>query len=108
MAGLITAYREFISKAHQQGIKIYGATITPFLHCVKYYRPCHEQVRQTVNRFIRESGEFDGVIDFDKAVRDPVDTLSLRPDFHCGDWLHPNDAGYHAMGTYAAHVVSFP
>jgi len=101
---LIAAYRDFIGKAHQRRLKIYGATITPFLHCVKYYRPCHEQVRQRVNRFIRESGEFDGVIDFDRVVRNPSDTLSLRPDYHCGDWLHPNDAGYKAMGECAASV----
>lgn len=105
VANLIAAYRQFIHKAHSRGLKIYGATITPFRHS-KYFKPGHEEVRQAVNRFIRHSGEYDGVIDFDKVIRDDSDTLALRADYHCGDWLHPNDAGYRAMGEYAAKVAA--
>lgn len=105
VSSMIAAYRQFILKAHRRGLKIYGATITPFFHS-KYFKPGHEQVRQKVNAFIRYSGEFDGVIDFDKVVRDAADTLSLRADYHCGDWLHPNDAGYKAMGEQASEVAS--
>lgn len=101
---LISAYRNFISKAHEQGVKIMGATITPFGHS-KYYKPGHEQVRREVNAYIRESGEFDGVIDFDSIIRNPEEKISLSPDYHCGDWLHPNDAGYKVMGEYASKIL---
>lgn len=98
---LIAAYREFIKKAHSKGIKVYGATITPFRKS-KYFKPGHEDVRRAVNSFIRNSGEFDGVIDFDLITRNPKEPLQLKSEYQCGDWLHPNDTGYQAMGEYAA------
>lgn len=97
---LIEAYRNFISKAHARKIKIYGATIMPMKHS-GYYSANHEKGRQMVNEWIRTSGEFDGVIDFDEFMRDPFDKESLRPSWQ-SDWLHPNPEGYKQMGEYAA------
>ena len=76
-------------------IKIIGATLTPFQGAV-YFTPEGEIIRQAVNQFIRSSGEFDGVIDFDKVVQDPNNPIHLLPAF-TEDNLHPNDAGYAVM-----------
>jgi lysophospholipase L1-like esterase len=96
---LIAGYRQVIARAHARGVKVIGATLTPFLGFTTpiYYRPVGEPIRQKVNDWIRASGEFDGVIDFDAAVRDPAAPTQMRANFHSGDWLHPNDAGYRAM-----------
>jgi len=102
-AQLIGAYRKFIARAHEKGLKVYGATITPFKGHY-YYSRDHETGRRMVNLWIRESGAFDGVIDFDKAVRDPADESALRKDLH-EDGLHLNPAGYRLMGKYAAEVL---
>ena len=103
---IIECYKEFIRKAHDRGMKIYGATITPFLGSFYddkgYFR---EAARQTLNKWIRESGEFDGVIDFDSVIRDPACPSKMNAAFHCGDWLHPNPAGYEAMGRFAANQL---
>ena len=103
---IIECYKEFIRKAHDRGMKIYGATITPFLGSFYddkgYFR---EAARQTLNKWIRESGEFDGVIDFDSVIREPACPSKMNPAFHCGDWLHPNPAGYEAMGRFAANQL---
>lgn len=96
--GLINAYKEMIAKAHARGIKIYGGTITPFKGN-NYYSEAHERARQTVNEWIRTSGEFDAVIDFDKTMRDPENTEALQERFLFeNDWLHPNAEGYKVMG----------
>lgn len=96
--GLIDAYKKMIAEAHANGIKIYGATITPFKGN-NYYSEDHEKARATVNEWIRTSGEFDGVIDFDKTVRNPDDPERLQERFlYENDYLHPNAEGYKVMG----------
>jgi lysophospholipase L1-like esterase len=97
-ANLIAAYRMFIEKAHGKGLPIYGATITPFGGSM-YSTPAHEAARQAVNTSIRTSGQFDAVIDFDSAVRDPSDPAKLLPAYDTGDHLHLNPAGYQAMAA---------
>lgn len=98
-AEIIAGYRQLIEKTHAAGVCIVGATITPFGGSV-YLDPEGETVRQEVNDFIRTSGEFDAVADFDAATRDPADPTKLRQEYF-GDGLHPNDAGNAAM----AHAV---
>lgn len=93
---IIAGYRQLIEKAHARGVCIVGGTILPFGGSV-FIDPEGEVVRQEVNTFIRTSGAFDAVVDFDAAVRDPARPDRLRPDFHDGDGLHPNDAGNAAM-----------
>jgi lysophospholipase L1-like esterase len=95
---IIGAYRQLIARAHSRGIRIYGATLTPF-NGAGYYSPAGEAVRQTVNAFIRTSGEFDAAIDFDAAVRDPGNPSHILAAYDSGDHLHPNDAGYRAMAN---------
>jgi lysophospholipase L1-like esterase len=94
---LITAYDKMIGEAHAQGIKVYGATITPIKNSF-YYTDYRDLARNSVNEWIRTSGHFDAVIDFDKAVRNPEDTLTILPEAHSGDYLHPNETGYSIMG----------
>jgi lysophospholipase L1-like esterase len=94
---LIAAYRQIIEQAHARGIKVIGATLTPF-QGAGYYSEAGEAIRETVNRFIRSPGAFDATIDFDAATRDPANPKRFRPEFDPGDHLHPNDAGYKAMG----------
>ena len=92
---IIAGYRNIIARAQARGIRIFGATLTPYEGAV-YYTEAGEQIRQEVNHFIRQSGEFDGVIDFDAVVQDPDRPIRIRPAF-TEDNLHPNDAGYKAM-----------
>lgn len=95
---LIEAYKKMIAEAHAKGIMVYGGTITPFKGN-NYYSPDHEAARSTVNEWIRTSGEFDAVIDFDKIMRDPNNTEALQSRFLFeNDWLHPNAEGYKTMG----------
>jgi lysophospholipase L1-like esterase len=96
---LIGAYRQLISRAHSRGVKLIGATITPFegVDIPGYYSESKEAFRQTVNKWIRTSRAFDGVIDFDAVLRDPGHPSRLLPRFASLDSLHPNDAGYQAM-----------
>lgn len=93
---LIEAYRWMISRAHARDIKAYGATILPFGGSF-YDAPEREAARQAVNRWIRTSGEYDAVIDFDAALRDPSNPAHLRPEADTGDHLHPNEQGYRMM-----------
>jgi lysophospholipase L1-like esterase len=97
-ADLIWAYRQVIARAHTQGIKVIGATLTPF-EGANYFREEGEKIRQAVNDWIRTSKEYDAVIDFDAVVRDPANPRRIKPEFDPGDHLHPNDAGYKAMAT---------
>ena len=85
--------------AHENGMKIYGATLTPFKGTTieGYYSRAGERKRLAVNRWIRNSGVWDGIIDFAKAVRDPNRPLRMLPAYDSGDHLHPNDAGMRAM-----------
>ena len=96
---LIDAYRQLISGAHARGIKLIGATLTPCegVDVPGYYSESKEAVRQAVNQWIRTSGSFDAVIDFDVVLRDPDHRSRLLPRFASEDHLHPNDAGYQAM-----------
>lgn len=94
---LIAGYRQIIARAHARGVKVIGATLLPFKGA-GYYTAEGDEVRLAVNRWIRTSAEFDGVIDFEAVVRDPTDPLRYRADFDSGDHLHPNDRGYKAMG----------
>jgi lysophospholipase L1-like esterase len=95
-AAIIGGYQQLIAQAHARGLRIFGATLLPF-RGAGYYRPAGQAARETVNAWIRTSGAFDGVIDFDKVMRDPSDPLRLNPAYDSGDHLHPDDAGYQAM-----------
>jgi lysophospholipase L1-like esterase len=95
-APIIAGYRQLIARAHARGLKIFGGTLLPFAGAV-YYTAAGEATREAVNAWIRTSGAFDGVIDFDAAMRDPADPLRLNPGYDSGDHLHPNDAGYQVM-----------
>ena len=100
---IIAGYQQLITRAHAQGMRILGATLTPFQDTFRggllfgYYDEAKEAKRQAVNEWIRTSGAFDGVIDFDAATRDPGNPKRIRAEFDSGDHLHPNDAGYRAM-----------
>lgn len=95
---LVAGYRQLIARAHEHGIAVFGATLTPF-EGAGYYSPSKERVRQAVNEWIRGGGEFDGVIDFDAVIRDPARPGRLLPAYDSGDHLHPNDLGYQTMGN---------
>jgi lysophospholipase L1-like esterase len=99
---LTEAYKSFIDQGHARGWKVIGATITPFKGN-SYYSFFHEAARQVVNEWIRTSGAFDAVIDFDELVRDPQDPTKLKVEYS-DDWLHLNPTGYAAMGKLAAEV----
>ncbi|MEV6260226.1 SGNH/GDSL hydrolase family protein [Streptomyces sp. NPDC051784] len=98
-ADVIAAYEQIITRAHTHGIRVYGATLTPMGGNTGYDDPDghREEARQTVNTWIRDSGRFDSVIDFDRAVRDPAAPRRLRADLDTGDHLHLNPAGYRVM-----------
>jgi lysophospholipase L1-like esterase len=93
---LVDAYGQMIDIAHANGIFVYGATLLPFGGS-SYYSTDHETSRETVNEWIRNSGRFDAVIDLDKALRDPSDTLKLLPIADDGDHLHPSETGHRMM-----------
>jgi lysophospholipase L1-like esterase len=94
---LIAAHKQLIEQAHARGIKIIGATLTPFWGA-NYYTDAGEAKREAVNEWIRSGKAYDGVIDFDKATRDPGDPKKFLDRFDSCDYLHPSDAGYKAMG----------
>lgn len=94
---LIAAYDKMIAQAHAKGIKVYGATITPVKKSF-YYTAYHDAARNAVNNWIRTSGHFDAVIDFDKAIRNPEDEAMILPANQSGDYLHPSELGYQVMG----------
>jgi len=93
---LIAAYGQVIARAHARSLLVYGGTITPFGGSF-YDSDEREAARQTVNQWIRTSGAFDAVIDFDAAVRDPANPRRLLPAADTGDHLHPNEDGYRMM-----------
>ncbi|MEU8645942.1 SGNH/GDSL hydrolase family protein [Streptomyces sp. NPDC048674] len=93
---MITGYRRIIERAHAAGTCVVGATIGPFKGWSEW-DPAAETVRQEVNAFVRDSGAFDAVTDFDKALRSPYDPERILPFFDNGDHLHPNDKGMQAM-----------
>lgn len=106
---LISGYRQLIARAHKKGIRVIGTTNPPFENSflllsktappVTFFTPEKETVRQEVNEWIRRSGAFDAVIDFDSLLRDPSHPTQLLPAYDSGDHLHPNDAGCNAEGN---------
>jgi lysophospholipase L1-like esterase len=97
---VLAAYQQITERAHAHGLRVIGATITPYVGSNYYHPgPLSEADRQAVNRWIRSPGNFDAVIDFDGVVRDPEHPDHLLPVYDCGDHLHPSPAGYEAMGA---------
>ena len=95
---MTAAYEQIVVRAHTSGLKVIGATMTPFVGSDYYHpTPANDADREAVNEWIRTPGHFDAVIDFDKMVRDPQHPERLLPAFDCGDHLHPSPAGYAAM-----------
>jgi lysophospholipase L1-like esterase len=107
---IIAGQKQMIERAHEKGIKVIGATITPFEGEANikrgYWTPEKAKIRDAVNAWIRTGNAFDGIIDFDKALRDPASPNKVKPAFDSGDGLHPSDAGYQAMGE-AIHLALF-
>lgn len=96
---ILGSYQQLILRAHAHGIRVIGATITPYTGSDYYHPgPRSEADRQAINRWIRAPGNFDAVIDFDRAMRDPQQPNRLLPAYDCGDHLHPSPAGYRVMG----------
>src|SRR4051812_6814722 len=97
---LIAGHRQLIARAHDAGVSAFGGTILPFKDdTLGFYSPENEAKRQKLNRWIRTSGEYDGVVDFDRAMGDPADPIRLNPAYDSGDHLHPNDAGMVVMAS---------
>ncbi|KAI8942042.1 hypothetical protein NX059_000146 [Plenodomus lindquistii] len=100
--GLTQAYTQIVTLIHAHGIPVFGATITPFSAPANftgqpYSDATREKTRQKINAFIRTSGVFDAVVDFDKILADPRIPSQLAPQFDSGDYLHPNPAGYQGI-----------
>jgi lysophospholipase L1-like esterase len=102
-SALISAYRQLIALAHAHNVRIVGATLTPFEGALSgtplddYYNADKDALRQEINRWIRTSGAFDAIIDFDALLRDPFHPSRLAAKFDSGDHLHPSDRGNQAM-----------
>lgn len=94
---MIAAYEQIVLRAHSQGLRVYGATLTPFGGSF-YDGPGREEARQRLNSWMRTSGAFDAVVDFDAALRDPENPARLFVSADSGDHLHPNDTGYKMLG----------
>ena len=103
LAALVSGYRQLIARAHLRGVRVLGATLTPFEGALAgtpladYFQSHKDALRRQLNAWIRDSGEFDAVIDFDALLRDPAQPSRLLPAFDSGDHLHPGDAGHRAM-----------
>jgi lysophospholipase L1-like esterase len=96
---ILAAYQQIIARAHAHSLRVFGATITPYVGSDYYHPgPLSEADRQAINTWIRNSAYFDAVIDFDSVVRDPLHPDHLLPAYDSGDHLHPSPAGYKAMG----------
>jgi lysophospholipase L1-like esterase len=96
---IIWAYEQLIARAHARGVRMIGATLTPVegVTFPGYATPEKEIIRQEVNDWIRSSGAFDAVVDFDAAIRDPQQPARVLPAYDAGDHVHPSDAGFQAM-----------
>jgi lysophospholipase L1-like esterase len=100
---VIQAHRQLIERAHAKGLHIYGCTLTPnegFLlpgTPIPVFTPTNEIKRQAVNAWIRTSGEYDAVFDFDRVLRDPSNPTHILPGLDSGDHGHPTDSGYKAL-----------
>ncbi|MCS7481460.1 SGNH/GDSL hydrolase family protein [Umezawaea endophytica] len=97
-ADLIAGHRSLLRQAHARGVRVIGATVTPVKGFAAYSERI-EAVRTELNTWIRTSGEYDAVADFDRALADPADPRALLAAYDSGDHVHPNDAGYHAMAA---------
>jgi lysophospholipase L1-like esterase len=97
---IIAGYQQLITRAHERGVKIYGATLTPVGGLNHPHIATVDSKRRAVNEWIRTSKAFDGVIDFEAATRDPSQPDHFLPAYDSGDHLHPSDAGYKAMGEF--------
>jgi lysophospholipase L1-like esterase len=101
---IIAGYKQLIERAHLRSIKVIGSPLTPFENALSggpnqgYFTPDKEAKRLAVNNWIRTSGAFDGLIEFDRVVADPAYPSAIAAAYDSGDHLHPNDAGYKAMG----------
>jgi len=101
---IIAGYKQMIERAHLRSIKVIGSPLTPFENALAggpnqgYFTPEKEAKRLAVNNWIRTSGAFDGLIEFDRVVADPAHPSAIAAAYDSGDHLHPNDAGYKAMG----------
>ncbi len=95
---IVSALKQIATRAHDRGLRVLGATITPWQGWGSY-TPALEETRQAVNRFIRTSGHFDGFVDFDAVIRDPADPRRIKPEYDSGDHLHPGDKGFAAMAA---------
>ena len=95
---LIAGQRQLIERAHARGLKIFGGTLLPF-EGAAYFTTDGETKRQAFNQWIRTGNAYDGVVDFDAAVRDPASPSKLVPQYNSGDNLHLNDAGYQVMAN---------
>jgi lysophospholipase L1-like esterase len=93
---MVQGYRQLVARLHDHGIKFVAGTLTPFKGSERYDAPSSE-ARRTLNAFIRDEVAFDGVVDFDAAVRDQADPESFRAGTARPDMLHPNDEGYRLM-----------
>ncbi|MDT3720190.1 SGNH/GDSL hydrolase family protein [Pseudomonas oryzihabitans] len=102
---LIAGYRQLVQRAHARGLRVMGATLTPFAGALPdtpladYYQPAKEELRQRLNAWIRTAGAFDALLDADAALRDPRQPTRLAPDYDSGDHLHPGDAGNRALAA---------
>jgi lysophospholipase L1-like esterase len=106
-ARMSAAYRQLIAQARARKVRIIGATLLPFegTQIAGYYTPAKDALRDQVNQWIRESGEFDAVADFDALLRDPDHPARMQPRYDSGDHLHPGDAGYEAMAAGLARLL---
>ena len=98
---MIAGLKQLAVRGHARGVKVIAATLTPFENetfLPGAWNPRREAVRQAVNDWLRKSGDFDGLADFDQALRDPGHPTQMLPKYDCGDHLHPSDLGYRAMG----------
>jgi lysophospholipase L1-like esterase len=93
---LIAGQKQLIDRAHLRGIRVIGATLTPYIGAA-YASEQGEVMREALNNWIRTSGAYDAVFDFDKVVQDPANPKQILASFNISDHLHPNDAGYKAM-----------
>jgi lysophospholipase L1-like esterase len=97
-AQIIFGYQQLILQAHLHGLRIFGGTLLPFVGAA-YADAVGEAKREAVNDWIRHRSGFDGIVDFDRVIRDPADPTRMLPAYDSGDHLHPNDAGYAAMAN---------
>jgi len=98
---MIAGLHQMAVRAQARGIKVLGATLTPFgneTYLPGAWNPVREEHRVSFNNWLRDNAILDGVVDFDQALRDPACPTQMLPIYDCGDGLHPSDLGYCTMG----------